>query len=266
MRIFIDTNVLVSAFLGSKVCNDVLTTVLSEHELVVSDVVVTEFETVLRRKLQMTGTALKKALALVDDAEVVSPSSASIRPGITATNDLKIVLSARDAAVDLLVTGDRGILEQATNFDVPAFSPRNFLQLIEGGGDSYPTLPGEGEGPLVSEPKDNPVRDQAYTFALDIIHLYQQLQDQREFVISKQLLRSGTGIGANVEEATAAESRRDFLHKMNIASKEARETNYWLRLLRDSKLVKNVDIATHLTSSYELVKLLTAIVKTTART
>jgi four helix bundle protein len=132
--------------------------------------------------------------------------------------------------------------------------------------DPYPPFPDEGEGPLVSEPKENPVKQKAYSFALDIIRLYQQLQDQREYVISKQLLRSGTSIGANVEEATAAESRRDFLHKMNIASKEARETNYWLRLLRDSKLVEKVDIEPHVASSYELVKMLTAIVKTTART
>ena len=132
--------------------------------------------------------------------------------------------------------------------------------------DPYPIDSEDGLGVRVSEPKDNPVRDQAYTFALDIIRLYQQLQDHREYVISKQLLRSGTSIGANVEEATAAESRRDFLHKMNIASKEARETNYWLRLLRDSKLVETVDIEPHLASSYELVKMLTAIVKTTART
>jgi four helix bundle protein len=187
-----------------------------------------------------------------------------IPAGITPSNDLIITLDARDANIDFLVTGDRGMLEQATNFDVPALSPRNFLQLIEGGGDSYPTLPGEGEGPLVSEPKDNPVRDQAYTFALDIIRLYQQLQDHREYVISKQLLRSGTSIGANVEEATAAESRRDFLHKMKIAMKESRETLYWLRLLDQSDLAPGVDVQGLLQQCTELSAILTSITKTTS--
>ena len=66
-----------------------------------------------------------------------------------------------------------------------------------------------------------PVREKSYQFALTIIELYKRLQEQPEYVISKQLLRSGTSIGANVEEAIAAESRRDFVHKMALASKEA---------------------------------------------
>jgi len=64
-------------------------------------------------------------------------------------------------------------------------------------------------------------------FALDIINIYKQMLNQNEFILSKQLIRSGTSIGANVEEATAAQSRKDFIFKMSISSKEARETNYW---------------------------------------
>ena len=81
----------------------------------------------------------------------------------------------------------------------------------------------------------NIIVDKSYAFALRIIKTYKYLtQEQKEFVLSKQLLRSGTSIGANVEEAIAASSKADFIHKFNIAAKEARETSYWLRLLKDS--------------------------------
>ena len=76
-----------------------------------------------------------------------------------------------------------------------------------------------------------------------IIQLYAKLCKQKEFVLSKQLLRSGTSIGANVEEVTAAQSRKDFISKMAIASKEARETHYWLRLFRDTKLCPVIDFS-----------------------
>lgn len=85
--------------------------------------------------------------------------------------------------------------------------------------------------------KDNLIQKKSYDFALQIIALYRKLCKANEFVLSKQLLRSGTSIGANVEEAQAGQSRADFISKMSIASKEARETNYWLRLLRDSRTV-----------------------------
>lgn len=88
------------------------------------------------------------------------------------------------------------------------------------------------------------------------------MQRQQEYVLSKQLLRSGTSIGANVSEATAAQSRRDFIAKMAISSKEARETHYWLRLLRDSKLFKDIDFSTAISRCEELIRILTAIVKT----
>jgi len=71
------------------------------------------------------------------------------------------------------------------------------------------------------------IKEKSYSFALNIIALYIQLKENKEYVISKQLLKSGTSIGANVEEAGAAQSKKDFLSKMSIASKEARETKYW---------------------------------------
>ena len=82
------------------------------------------------------------------------------------------------------------------------------------------------------------LRIKSYEFAIRTVCLARELVEQkREFVLSKQVLRSGTSIGANVEEANQAQSRRDFIHKLSIALKEATETNYWLRLLRDTKLI-----------------------------
>ena len=107
------------------------------------------------------------------------------------------------------------------------------------------------------------VREKSYTFALQVIELYKELVRQNEYVLSRQLLKSGTSIGANVEEASAGQSRADFLSKMSIASKEARETNYWLRLLRDSGIVEATSIESLLLESEDINKMLTSIVKTT---
>ncbi len=114
--------------------------------------------------------------------------------------------------------------------------------------------------------KENLVKDKSYRFALRIIELHKCLVDAKEYVISRQLLKSGTSIGANIEEALAGQSRADFLSKMSIASKEARETHYWLRLIRDSQSVPSDHIAPLLTESESLINLLSAIVKTTAST
>lgn len=110
--------------------------------------------------------------------------------------------------------------------------------------------------------KESIIKNKSFDFALQIIALYKILQEQKEFVLSRQLLRSSTSIGANVNEALAGESRADFVHKMAIASKEARETLYWLELLDKSQMV-NYDFKTHIQHCEELVKILTSIVKTT---
>ncbi len=109
--------------------------------------------------------------------------------------------------------------------------------------------------------KDNIILNKSFEFALAIIDLYKDLITKNEYVISKQLLKSATSIGANVEEATAAQSKKEFVSKMSIASKEARETRYWLRLLERSKLV-NQDYLIYLSDIDEIISLLTAIVKT----
>ena len=107
----------------------------------------------------------------------------------------------------------------------------------------------------------NPVREKSYAFALEIVRLSRDLTAKQEYVLARQTLRAGTSIGANVEEAIAGQSRRDFIAKMSIASKEARETHYWLRLLRDSGIVRRERSNEVLERCDELVRLLTAIVK-----
>jgi four helix bundle protein len=110
--------------------------------------------------------------------------------------------------------------------------------------------------------RPNPIREKSYQFALKIMDLCKTLRQQKEYELSGQLFRSGTSIGANVEEASAGQTKKDFTAKMAIASKEARETNYWLRLLRDGNICTGIDVAPLIEESKEMVRMLTAIVKT----
>ena len=89
------------------------------------------------------------------------------------------------------------------------------------------------------------------------------MSEQKEYVLSKQLLRSGTSIGANVEEALAASSTADFIHKLNIAAKEARETSYWLRLLRDNDFLPESAFESIHAHNIEITKILSSILLTT---
>jgi four helix bundle protein len=116
--------------------------------------------------------------------------------------------------------------------------------------------------PEVAVPKSNPIQIRSYEFALETVRLCRGLRDRREYELSRQVLRSGTGIGANVEEALAAVSRPEFIAKMSIASKEARECRFWLRLLQDACLA---DTHRHLAACEELIRMLTSIVKTAQR-
>ncbi len=111
---------------------------------------------------------------------------------------------------------------------------------------------------------DSPIRTKSFEFALKILRIANSLRQQREYVISDQLARAGTSIGSNVEEAQAGQSRRDFLSKMAIASKEARETKYWLRLI-DKSGIAGGDVHEELNDVEELIRILTAIVKTAGR-
>ena len=111
--------------------------------------------------------------------------------------------------------------------------------------------------------KQNPIKDKSFDFALRIIKLYQFLtKEQKEFVMSKQLLRSGTSIGANVREGEHAESKADFIHKMAISLKEANETEYWLLLLYKSNYLSEKAFQSIDKDLKEVLKILIAIVKT----
>jgi four helix bundle protein len=111
--------------------------------------------------------------------------------------------------------------------------------------------------------RENVLKEKSYTFSLSVVRLVIQLQsDKKEFVLTKQLLRSGTSIGANVEEANQAESKADFIHKLSIANKEANETHYWLRLLTDSDLLETTKGEELMSACLELIKILTASIKT----
>ena len=112
----------------------------------------------------------------------------------------------------------------------------------------------------------NAVRVKSFDFAVRIVKLYRYLYDEKkEFVLSKQLLRSGTSVGANVEEALQAQSKRDYLSKMNIALKEANETLYWIRLFHATGLLDDAQKESIFDDCDELIRLLVVIVKTTKR-
>jgi four helix bundle protein len=110
------------------------------------------------------------------------------------------------------------------------------------------------------------VGNKSFDFAVKIVKLYQYLcEEKREFVLSKQILRSGTSIGANVEEALQAQSKRDYLSKMNIALKKANETLYWIRLFSATGLLDDEQTKSIFADCNEIISLLVAIVKTTKR-
>ena len=114
--------------------------------------------------------------------------------------------------------------------------------------------------------KDSVVRVKSCAFAVRIINLYKYLiKNEREFVLSKQILRSGTSIGANVREATRAESTADFIHKLNVALKEADETQYWLELLKDAEFVSGQAFDSINADCEELLRLLVSIITSTKK-
>jgi len=109
-------------------------------------------------------------------------------------------------------------------------------------------------------------REKSYAFAVRVVRLYQYLtRKKQEYVLSKQILRSGTAIGANLEEATGGHSRADFSAKVNIAYKETRETCYWLRLLRDTDYLTAKEYASIYPDAEELCRLIGSIQKSTQK-
>ncbi|MEL1244350.1 four helix bundle protein [Flavobacterium sp. DGU11] len=110
---------------------------------------------------------------------------------------------------------------------------------------------------------DNVVQQKSYAFAIRIINAYKYLiEERKEYVLSKQLLRCGTSVGANIEEALGGQSQKDFFAKLTIAYKEARESKYWLRLLRDTNYLTEEQANSLLQDSEELLKIIGSIQKT----
>ena len=116
---------------------------------------------------------------------------------------------------------------------------------------------------MMYQEKENPLRDKSYAFALLMLKKCINLQkDSKEYVISKQLMRFATSIGANIEEAIGGQSNKDFVHKISISYKEARETHYWIRLLGDADLISEDETRKYLEKVEELLRIMTAIQKT----
>ncbi len=110
--------------------------------------------------------------------------------------------------------------------------------------------------------KENVIQKKSYSFALRIIKAYQYLKSKQEYDLGRQLLRSGTSIGANIEEGIGGQSEKDFFAKINIAHKECREIHYWLRLLKDSNILEEKLSTSLINDCEELLKLSTSIITT----
>ncbi|MBO8447164.1 MAG: four helix bundle protein [Bacteroidetes bacterium] len=112
-------------------------------------------------------------------------------------------------------------------------------------------------------PKKNVLENKSLLFALRIINAYKYItQDKQEYILSKQLLRSGTSVGAMIKEAEFAESKMDFIHKLNVALKEANETRYWLMLLKGAEYISVSAYESIEEDCNELIRLLVSIIKT----
>ena len=112
--------------------------------------------------------------------------------------------------------------------------------------------------------KENILRTKTFSFSIRVVNCYKFLiQEKKEFVLSKQLLRSGTSVGAMIRESEHSESKPDFIHKLNIALKEANETDYWLELLFKTEYLAEKEFSSLHNDCVELLKLLVSIIKTT---
>jgi len=111
--------------------------------------------------------------------------------------------------------------------------------------------------------KKNAILEKSFAFALLIIEYTEELESQKKYVLSRQLLRSATSIGANIREAQSCESRADFIHKLKIAAKEADETEYWLLLCKNSKSYPFNELL--LPNLFEIQKLLSSIISTSKK-
>jgi four helix bundle protein len=120
----------------------------------------------------------------------------------------------------------------------------------------------ENEELKVKSEKRNFLKEKSLLFSIDIVHLYKKLAENKEFVMFKQMLRSGTAVGALIREAEFAQSKADFINKLSIALKEANETQYWLELLFKTNFLNTELFHLHTKQNDELISMLTASIKT----
>ncbi len=116
---------------------------------------------------------------------------------------------------------------------------------------------------LFMKTKDSIIRQKTFDFAIRIVNLYKYIiSEKKEYILSKQLLRSGTSIGANVNEALYGQSKKDFISKLHISLKEASETEYWLELLNATGYLEEKEYKSMVNDNIEILKILTSIIKT----
>jgi four helix bundle protein len=220
--------------------------------------VVEELERVLRDKLRAPGAVLERALSILDHVEVVPSATVALSGPEFDDDDATILAAAIEAGADIFVSGDLELLAAAKQSPIPAVSPRKFMELLRVPGASYPDgWNGDGE-PRVSEHTPGNVGEKAFEFALTIIALCKTLEESREEELARQLLRAGTSIGAKLEQVGSTEDRREFDRRMASASRQARQTHYWLRLLSESETAPEIDFKPYLEKCLELLSLLAA--------
>jgi len=114
--------------------------------------------------------------------------------------------------------------------------------------------------------KDNIIKNKSFSFAVRVVRLYKYLcEEKKEYILSKQLLRSGTSVGAMVRESEFAESKKDFIHKMSISQKELNESIYWLELLKETDFITDSQFQNINDDSVEIMKIITSIIKSAKR-
>lgn len=242
MRVFLDTNVLVSAFLSRGLCADLLKIVLRDHDLVVSPLVLVEFERVLRFKLCASESDLKLAMTVFDSVEVLAdPSTLRMDPAL-ASADAAILAAAIGGGVDIFVTGDRGVLTAAGRVPLVVVSPRRFMELVSSSPGTYPLPPQAADEPKVSDRVPRELADMAFEFARKLIALCRSFAGEQTAVLAAELLRAGAAIGIALEEGAGGQTPRPTERARQLALQGARATEYWLRLLGESGVLPDPDV------------------------
>ncbi len=260
MRVFLDTNVLVSAFLSRGLCADLLKIVLRDHDLVVSQLVLAEFERVLRDKLCAPEPDLKLAMTVFDSVEVMAePSTRRMDPALENA-DAAILAAAIGGGVDIFVTGDREVLAAAGRVPVLVVSPRRFMErLNQSASDPYPEPADSSDASKVSEDLPQELRSEAFEFALQLVTRCGSFESQQNAFLVQQLLCAGVRLGVLLEEAAGMGSSRQTGRAIDLARQTAREAEYWLRLLVASGPLAADDVQPLLRQSRELIQRLSTV-------